>query len=128
MPALAPLTPVLAAAGMRSEYQLLKRQLLEVLPLSKDAIHIYIGVGCLLLSIFVLRRQPSAWSALLLGAVVSLVMEALDLRDNVRYPLTVRLLESARDLANTNLSPLLFVLVTRLRLGKPVPQRPAKKH
>jgi hypothetical protein len=110
---------LLAQTGMRSEYQLLKRQLLEVLPLSKDAVHIYIGVGCLLLSIFVLRRQPSAWTALLLGLLVSIVMEALDLRDNVRYPLTVRLAEGTRDLINTNLAPLLFVLVTRLRIGKP---------
>jgi hypothetical protein len=117
----AALTSLLAQSGMRSEYQLLKRQILEVLPLSKDAIHIYIGVGCLLLSIFVLRRHPAAWTALLLGVVVSIVMEALDLRDNVRYPLTVRLVESARDLANTNLAPLLFVLVTRLRLGRPTP-------
>jgi hypothetical protein len=31
---------LLAAAGMRSDYQLLKRQILEVLPLSKDGIHI----------------------------------------------------------------------------------------
>jgi hypothetical protein len=127
MPDVAPLTAVLAQSGMRSDYQLLKRQLLEVLPLSKDAVHIYIGVGCLLLSIFVLRRQPSAWTSLLLGLVVSLGMEALDLRDNVRYPLTVRLAEGARDLVNTNLAPLLFVLVTRLRIGKPSPARPPKK-
>jgi hypothetical protein len=131
---LAPLSATLAAAGMRSDYQLLKRQILEVLPLSKDAIHIYIGVGCLLLSVFVLRQHPAAWSSLLLGVVVSLGMEALDLRDNIRYPLTVRIVETARDLLNTNLSAFLFVLATRLRLGKPTkpgkPTRPPpkKKH
>jgi hypothetical protein len=90
-----------------------------VLPLSKDAIHIYIGVACLGVSIFVLRMPPGAWRSLILGIVASLVMEGLDLRDNVRYPITVRLIESARDLINTNLSPFLFVLVTRLRLGAP---------
>jgi hypothetical protein len=110
---------LLAATGMRSDYQLLKRQLLEVLPLSKDAIHIYIGVACLGLSIFALRMPPAAWRALILGVLVSLVMEGLDLRDNVRYPLTVRIVESTRDLVNTNLAPFLFVLVTRLRLGAP---------
>ena len=117
---------LIAAAGMRSEYQLLKRQILEVLPLSKDAIHIYIGVACLGVSIFLLRMAPSAWRALLLGFVASLVMEGLDLRDNVRYPMTVRIIESARDLVNTNLSPFLFVLVTRLRLGRPAPARKKK--
>ncbi len=110
---------MLVAAGMRSDYQLLKRQLLEVLPLSKDDIHIYIGVACLGLSIFALRMPPAAWRALVLGVLVSLVMEGLDLRDNVRYPLTVRIVESTRDLVNTNLAPFLFVLVTRLRLGAP---------
>ena len=117
---------LLAQSGMRSEYQLLKRQILEVLPLSKDAIHIYIGVACLGISIFALRMPPAAWRALLLGFAASLVMEALDLRDNVRYPMTVRIVESARDLINTNLAAFLFVLVTRLRLGKPAPVRKKK--
>jgi hypothetical protein len=124
---LVPCSALLAAAGMRSDYQLLKRQILEVLPLSKDAIHIYIGVGCLLLSIFLLRRHPAAWSSLLLGLVVSLGMEALDLRDNVRYPVTVRIVEGTRDLLNTNLAAFLFVLVSRIRLGKPSKPPPKKK-
>jgi hypothetical protein len=124
---LAAVPSVLAAAGMRSEFQLFKRQVLEVLPLSKDAIHMYIGVGCLLLSIFVLRLHPAGWSSLLLGFVVSIGLEALDLRDNVRYPLTVRIVESARDLLNTNLSPLLFMIATRLRLGRPPTRTPAAK-
>ena len=117
---------LMVAAGMRSDYQLFKRQVMEVLPLSKDAIHIYIGVACLGVSIFVLRMAPSAWRSLLLGVAASLVMEGLDLRDNVRYPMTVRLVESARDLVNTNLAPFLFVFVTRLRLGRPAPARKKK--
>ena len=126
MPVAAAAASILAQSGMRSEYQLLKRQILEVLPLSKDAIHIYIGVACLGLSIFVLRMAPGAWRALVLGFAASLVMEALDLRDNVHYPTTVRIVESARDLINTNLSPFLFVLATRMRLGKPAPARKKK--
>lgn len=124
---LVPLAGLLAASGMRSEYQLLKRQILEVLPLSKDAIHIYIGVACLLISIFALRLAPSAWRALLLGFAASLVMEGFDLRDNVHYPTTVRIVEAARDLINTNLAPFLFVMVTRLRLGSPPPRARQKK-
>ena len=126
MPSAAAAAALLAAAGMRSDYQLLKRQILEVLPLSKDAIHIYIGVACLGVSIFVLRMAPSAWRALLLGVAASLVMEGLDLRDNVHYPMTVRVIEGARDLINTNLSPFLFVFVTRLRLGRPAATRKKK--
>ena len=113
------LAALFASAGMRSEYQLLKRQILEVLPVSKDAVHMYIGLGCLLLSIFALRIAPAAWRALLLGFLVSLVMEGLDLRDNIRYPPTVRVVEALHDLVNTNLAPFLFVLTLRLRYGAP---------
>jgi uncharacterized membrane protein SirB2 len=118
---------LLAAAGMRSEYQLLKRQVLEVLPVSKDAVHMYIGIGCLLISIFALRMPPAAWRSLLLGLLASIVMEALDLRDNVRYPATVRAVEAVHDLINTNLAAFAFVLTMRLRYGKPeVKRKPAK--
>src|SRR5688572_29291369 len=123
----APLLSVLAEAGMRSEYQLLKRQILEVLPVSKDAVHMYIGIACLLVSIFALRQPPAAWRSLLLGPLASLVMEALDLRDNVRYPPTVRAVEAVHDLVNTNLAPFLFVLTMRLRYGAPEAKKKAKK-
>ena len=126
MPFAAAAASLLADAGMRSEYQLLKRQILEVLPVSKDAVHMYIGVGCLVVSIFAFRMAPAAWRALLLGLVVSLVMEGLDLRDNVRYPPTVRAVEAIHDLVNTNLTPFLFVLTLRLRYGPPEKKK-AKK-
>ena len=113
------LVALLAEAGMRSPYQQLKNHILSVLGFSKDAIHIYVGVGCFLLSILVLRLPPSTWRALILGFVVSLGMEALDLRDNVRYRETTRAMASAHDLINTNLVPLLVVLALRLRYGPP---------
>ena len=128
MPTGSSLLTVLADAGMRSDYQLLKRQILEVLPVSKDAVHMYIGIGCLLISIFALRIPPAAWRALLLGLVASLVMEGLDLRDNVRYPPTVRAVEAVHDLVNTNLASFLLVLTMRLRYGPPEKKgAPAKK-
>ena len=113
------LLAMLAETGMRSPYQQLKNQILSIIGFSKDAIHIYIGVGCLLLSILVLRLPPSAYRALILGLVVSFAMEALDLRDNVRYRETTRALASVHDLLNTNLLPFLIVLALRLRYGPP---------
>jgi hypothetical protein len=127
MSLLAPLLTVVADAGMRSEYQLLKRQILEVLPVSKDAVHMYIGIACLLVSIFAFRLPPAAWRSLLLGLLVSLVMEALDLRDNVRYPATVRAVEAVHNLVNTNLAPFLLVLTMRLRYGAPEPRKKKPK-
>src|SRR5262245_5130739 len=97
MPILAGLVSFLAAAGMRSPYQQLKTQILGALGLSKDAIHIYIGLGCFLLSILVIRFAPTAYRSLVLGLLVSLAMEAMDLRDNVRYRETTRVLASLHD-------------------------------
>ena len=119
------LVAMLAEAGMRSPYQQLKNQILSAVGLSKDAVHIYIGVGCLLLSILVLRFPPAAYRSLLLGLVVSLAMEALDLRDNVRYRETTRAVASAHDLVNTNLLPYLLVVAMRLRYGPP-PKSPRR--
>ena len=110
---------LLAEAGMRSPYQQLKGQILSVVGLSKDSVHLYIGIGCFLLSILVLRFAPTAYRSLALGLLVSFAMEALDLRDNMRYPETTRALASLHDLANTNLLPYLIVVSLRLRLGAP---------
>jgi len=119
----------LADAGMRSPYQQLKGQILAVVGLSKDAVHLYIGLGCFLLSILVLRFSPTQYRSLILGLVVSLGMEALDLRDNVRYRETTRALASLHDLVNTNLLAYLTVVALRLRLGPPAkaPKRTKKQ-
>jgi hypothetical protein len=114
-----------AESGMHSPYQQLKNQILSVVGLSKDSVHLYIGLGCFLVSILVLRLAPTSYRSLLLGLVVSLGMEAMDLRDNVRYRETTRALASLHDLLNTNLLAYLIVVALRLRLGPPA--RAAKR-
>ena len=118
-----PYVPLLAQAGMRSPYQQFKNQVLSVFGVSKDAIHLYVGVGCLLISILVLRFPPNAFRSLILGVLVSLGMEALDLRDNVRYREMTRALASTHDLLNTNLLAFLIVLTLRLRMGPPAKRK-----
>lgn len=127
MPAMPGLVSLLAAVGMRSPYQQLKSEILSVVGLSKDSVHLYIGVGCFLLSILVLRFAPTAYRSLILGLVVSLAMEAMDLRDNVRYRETTRLMASLHDLVNTNLLPYLIVVSLRLRRGPPGEPKGKKK-
>jgi hypothetical protein len=46
-------------------------------------------------------------------------MEVMDLRDNRNYPQLVRWLGSLRDVANTNLVPLIVVLLTKRRRKEP---------
>jgi hypothetical protein len=93
---------------MKSSYQLFKLWWLAVLPLTKDAIHIYIGFVLLLIALVVFRRRLSSYQALIPGLVVSVVLEVFDLRDG--YSLGA----SVHDIINTNLLP--FVLVTLARL------------
>jgi hypothetical protein len=94
---------------MKSDYQVFKLWWVSVLPLTKDAIHVYIGFLCLLLALIVFRRRLSSFTALIPGIVVSITMEIFDLRDGFGW------LASLKDLVNTNLIPFLLVLLTRWR-------------
>jgi hypothetical protein len=92
---------------MKSDYQIFKLWWVSVLPLTKDAIHVYIGFLCLLLALILFRRRLGSFTALIPGLLVSITMEVLDLRDGYGWA------ESVKDLVNTNLIPFLLVLLTR---------------
>jgi len=92
---------------MRSDYQLWKLWWVSILPLTKDAIHIYIGFLCFLGSLIVWRRKLTSFWALLTGFLLSLVMEYFDLRDGFGWA------ASLHDVVNTNLLPLVLVLLAR---------------
>jgi hypothetical protein len=94
---------------MKSGYQVFKLGLLAVVPLAKDAIHVYIGFLCLLAALILLRRKLSSFTALIPGLLVAAAMEILDLRDG--YPWQ----ESVKDFINTNLMPFVLVLLARWR-------------
>ena len=94
---------------MKSDYQVFKLWWVSVLPLTKDAIHVYIGFLCLLLALILFRRKLGSFTALIPGIPVSITMEVFDLRDGYAW------MESAKDLVNTNLIPFLLVLLTRWR-------------
>ena len=104
---------ILALVPRTSEYQLLKLRVLDAVPIAKDAAHIYIGFACLLLAVLVLRVPLRSWRALLPGLVATAVMEALDLRDNRADGLAYQWRASLRDVVNTNLIPVVLVLVAR---------------
>ena len=105
---------ILALVPRTSEYQLLKLRVLDAVPLAKDAAHIYIGFACLLLAVIVLRVPLRSGKALLPGLVATVAMEALDLRDNRADGIAFQWAASFRDVVNTNLVPVVLVLVARL--------------
>jgi hypothetical protein len=96
-----------------SDYQLLKLRVLDAVPVAKDAAHIYVGVACLLLALLVFRVPLRSWRALIPGAIATVVMEALDLRDNFADFGRLRWAASLRDVVNTNLVPFVLVFVAR---------------
>jgi hypothetical protein len=107
------MTAVLLAAVETSKYQLFKLRVLDTIPVSKDAAHVYVGMGCLLLALLVLRMPLRSYWALLPGLVAALAMEVFDLRDDLVSVGHFRWSASLKDVINTNLLPLILVTVAR---------------
>jgi hypothetical protein len=96
-----------------SSFQSFKHQLVLAAELSKDALHIYIGLAVfLLVAMFARKGFKSGW-AILAVLVVAVIGEVLDLRDE--YRLRERLLwwSSLHDLVNTCFWPLVLWLLAR---------------
>ena len=110
------MTAALLAAVQTSRYQLFKLRVLDLIPVSKDAAHIYVGMGCLLLALLIFRAPLRSYWALLPGLIAALVMEIFDLRDDLATVGHFRWGASLKDIVNTNLLPLLLVTVVRLGL------------
>lgn len=106
---------LIAFSPETSLYQRFKIVLLSILPLSKDALHVYLGCLCLLATALLRRRPLSSFKLLLPGLLLSLVMEAFDLRDDLQTEGRRRWEASAHDVLNTNLVPLIFVALARAR-------------
>lgn len=109
------MSAALLAAVQTSKYQLFKLRVLDVIPVSKDAAHIYVGMACLLLALLIFRAPLRSYWALLPGLIAAVTMEVFDLRDDLVSVGHFRWLASLKDMVNTNLLPL--VLVTMARLG-----------
>lgn len=110
------MSALLLAAVQTSKYQLFKLRVLDVIPVSKDAAHVYVGMGCLLLALLIFRAPLRSYWALLPGLIAALVMEVFDLRDDLATVGHFRWGASLKDIVNTNLLPLLLVTVVRLGL------------
>jgi hypothetical protein len=114
---MSPLLLAIQFAPTTSGYQRMKIQFLALVQLSKDAVHVYIGVACLLLTLLVMRRVR--WKALLPGLVASLAMEVMDLRDNWRDDQRLYWKASLHDVLNTNALPVVLVAFLRRRWIRP---------
>ncbi|MFO1503314.1 MAG: hypothetical protein U1F39_05795 [Steroidobacteraceae bacterium] len=91
----------------------MKHEIVQFASLSKDALHIYVGMGVFLLGAAV--AQKGIRSALAILAVVALAAlgEMLDARDDLRIHGHWRVMASLHDLVNTVFWPLMLWLLAR---------------
>ncbi|WOJ97104.1 hypothetical protein R0137_00685 [Congregibacter brevis] len=97
-----------------SSYQLMKIHILNAVDLSKDAIHIYVGLAVFLVAIVVWQRGRISWLSLLPVVAIAIIMEALDLHDDSRSFGYLRWGASAHDFVNTVFWPTVLVITNRL--------------
>ena len=96
-----------------SLYQYIKGIILNTTQLPADTIHVYIGVFCLLMAAWAYKKKLPAYKLLLPGILVSIGMEVFDLWDFYRAFGDFRIMASLYDLVNTNLLPVIIVVLTR---------------
>lgn len=99
-----------------STYQGIKLFILKYLPLSKDAVHVHLGLTALLVWIAISRKPICSWIALIPVLILAVLMEVLDLRDDMASLGYFRWGASLHDVVNTIFWPFILVLVFKLRL------------
>lgn len=96
-----------------SPFQSFKHQLVNFADLSKDALHIYVGLAVFLLVVAVARKGLRSGLAMLAVVLVAVAGELLDLRDEFRLHERIKWLASLHDLVNTCFWPLVLWLLAR---------------
>ena len=93
----------------------MKSELVAALDLPRDALHIYVGLLCLLGSALLGRGDFARFRLLIPGFLLTLLNEIVDL---LGHPVP-NWSASLHDVLHTNLAPLLVVLVARARSLRP---------
>lgn len=101
-----------------SLYQNLKLTLINLLSLSRDAIHIHIGLVVFFIAIVFWKKGRIEIICILPVIAVALLMEILDLRDDVNSLGYMRWSASIHDLSNTIFWPLIIIVLVKMRTLK----------
>ena len=96
-----------------STVQSAKLAIVEALDLSKDALHIYVGLSVFLLTVLVLRRSVRSLLPWLAVVVVACAGELLDAIDDTRSLGHWRWTASVHDIINTLFWPTALSLLAR---------------
>lgn len=96
-----------------STFQGFKHELVQIADLSKDALHVYVGLTVFLAVAAIARKGLRSTAALLVVVVVAVAGEVLDLRDEWHVHEHLKWGASLHDLLNTCFWPLVLWLLSR---------------
>ena len=96
-----------------SAFQSMKHEIVQFASLSKDALHIYAGMGVFLLGSAIAQKGIRSALAILAVVAVAVIGELLDARDDIRIHGHWRVMASLHDFVNTVFWPLLLWLLAR---------------
>lgn len=91
-----------------STFQAAKLAIVGVTGLSKDALHIYVGMALYLISAYFFRMRPRTHYPILLVLFVACLGEVLDMRDDVLSLGYWRWGASLHDVLNTSIWPVVL--------------------
>ena len=96
-----------------------KLMVMDVSDLGKDALHIYVGLGVMLLVVIAFKRSLKDWQPLAAVLLVALAGEIWDVIDTFAHGGRVRFDANWKDIWNTSFWPaVLFVLARFTRVLK----------
>ncbi len=94
-------------------FQSYKHELVQIADLSKDALHVYVGLTVFLVVAAIARKGLRSSAALLVVVAVAVAGELLDLRDEWHLREHLNWGASLHDLLNTCFWPLVLWLLAR---------------
>jgi hypothetical protein len=94
-------------------FQDMKILMLETLGLSRDAMHIYVGLGVFLFSALIFRWSLAQWRPLAMALLAALIGEAWDIYDTQILGARQQFAGNWHDLWNTMFWPLMIFLAAR---------------
>jgi hypothetical protein len=94
-------------------FQQVKLAIIAVTQLSRDTLHVYVGLSTLLVAALLFRRPLRSWAPLLAVVLVAVLVEVVDLRDDWITRGRLRWWASTHDFVNTLFWPTVLLLVAR---------------
>lgn len=96
-----------------STVQLIKLSIVSATGLSKDALHIYVGLAVFLLASILMRKKIRSFFPLIAVLAVAVLGEAVDMRDDIAWIGYWRWWASLHDVLNTLFWPFVFFCLAR---------------